>query len=63
MKLKEFRQGKGLSQEQFAFKIGVSYSMLVKVENGKANASKNFMDKVKKTFPDVSIDKVFFNQK
>ena len=61
MKLKEFRQSKGLSQEAFAQKIGVSYSMLVKVENNKANASKNFMDKVKRIYPDISIDKIFFN--
>ncbi len=62
MNLKEFRQSKGLSQEQFAIKIGVSYSMLVKVENGRAGASKNFMDKIKKVYPDISIDKVFFAQ-
>lgn len=61
MKLKEFRQSKGMSQEHFAVKIGVSYSMLVKVENGKANASKNFMDKIKKVYPDISIDEVFFS--
>ncbi len=61
MKLKEFRQSKGLSQELFAIKIGVSYSMLVKVENGRANASKNFMDKIKKVYPDINIDSVFFS--
>lgn len=61
MKLKEFRQSKGLSQEQFAIKMGVSYSMLVKVENGRANASKGFLDKIKKAFPDINIDAVFFS--
>lgn len=61
MKLKEFRQRKGLSQEQLAIKLGVSYSMLVKVENGRANASKNFLDKFKKSYPNESIDAVFFN--
>ena len=41
--------------------MGVSYSMLVKVENGRANASKGFLDKIKKAFPDINIDAVFFN--
>lgn len=60
MKLKSFRLSQNMSQEKFAREIGVSLSMMTKVENGKANASKNFLDKVKKRFPSIDLDEIFF---
>jgi transcriptional regulator with XRE-family HTH domain len=59
-KLKEFREAKGLSQEAFAKAIGYTLSMTAKVESGAAKASRNFMEKVKKAFPEVDINNIFF---
>ena len=59
-KLKEFRVAKGLSQEAFAKAIGYTLSMTAKVESGAAKASRNFMEKVKKAFPEVDINNIFF---
>jgi len=58
--LKEFRKSTGLSQENIARKMGVSLSMYEKVERGNASVSRGFMQKLKKTFPSVSIDAMFF---
>ena len=60
MKLKEFRQAKQLSQEDFAKKIGFTLSMYAKVESGRAKPSRNFMEKVKQSFPEIDINAVFF---
>ncbi|MFB5250889.1 MULTISPECIES: helix-turn-helix domain-containing protein [Bacillus cereus group] len=59
-KLKIFRQNKGLSQVKFAQKIGVSQSMYEKVERGYMKPSRNFMGKLKKTYPEANIDSIFF---
>lgn len=59
-RLKEFRKGKGLSQDAMARKIGVSLSMYEKVETGRAHTSSAFMARVKKAFPDANIDSIFF---
>lgn len=61
MKLKEFRQSKQLSQEAFAREIGFTLSMYSKVESGRVKPSRNFMEKVKKSFPEIDINVVFFN--
>lgn len=63
MKLKEFRESKGLTQEQLARKIGFTLSMVAQVERGRVKASRNFMSKVKDVYPDIDIDEVFFSQK
>jgi len=61
IKLAEFRKLMNFSQEKMASKIGVSYSYYVKVENNKADASKNFMIKFKTAFPNENIDNIFFS--
>ena len=60
MNLKEFRISKGLTQEQFAHMIGFTLSMVAQVERGIIKPSRNFMEKVKKSFPDIDINAVFF---
>lgn len=61
MTLKEFRLSKNLSQEAFARSIGYTLSMFAKVEQGTSKASRRFMESVKKVYPDVNIEKIFFN--
>lgn len=63
MRLKEFRESKGLSQEKFAIKIGYTLSMTTKVESGRVKASRRFMEKTKEAFPEISIDEIFFADK
>lgn len=58
--LKKFRKSKGLSQEEFAKAIGFTLSMTAKIETGKVKPSRNFMEKVKKAFPEVDINEIFF---
>lgn len=60
MSLKEFRLQKNLEQKQIAKEIGVSASYYCKVEQGVRNPSYMFMSKLKKRFPDVNIDEMFF---
>ncbi|MBE1557009.1 helix-turn-helix transcriptional regulator [Sporosarcina limicola] len=59
--LKELRAGNGLTQKEMADKIGVSLSMYEKVERGTIQASRNFIGKIKRAFPHISIDYIFFN--
>lgn len=61
MKLKEFRLKKSMSQEQFAHAIGYTLSMVAKVESGRVKASRGFIEKVRKVYPDVNIEEVFFS--
>lgn len=63
MTLKEFRKKKGFNQKQMAKEIGVSASYYCKVESNFQNPSYEFMVKLKKRFPDVIIDEVFFWKK
>ena len=49
-----------MSQVQFARYIGVSTSFLSKIELGDRQPSFAFMQKLKKAFEDVDIDKIFF---
>jgi len=60
MDLKEFRTTQNLSQEKMAHLLGVSSSMYTKVENGHANVSRGFMQKLKAQYPTVNIDEMFF---
>ena len=58
--LREFRKENGLNQEQMAAELGVSLSMYQKVEQGNAKAGRKFMEKIKQSFPEASIDYIFF---
>jgi len=62
-KLIQLRKDKGLSQEAFARLMGIALMTQYKVENGHIVASRNYMDKLKEIYPDVSIDSLFFNTK
>lgn len=59
-RLRAFRKSQKITQEVMAFRLGITVSMYEKVESGRANASSSFMRRMKKAFPDVSIDEIFF---
>lgn len=61
--LKKFRLKRKLTQEEMAEKIGVSISYYRKIEQGYYEPSYQFLRNVKETFPNVSIDKLFFGRK
>ena len=60
MNLKEFRELKKHSQKEMAEQIGVSASYYYKIESGYQNPSYDFLVKLKRRFPMVDIDKMFF---
>lgn len=57
--LKEFRQSLGLTTTEIAEKIQVSKSLYEKVELGFRMPSRNFIQKVKKTYPQFDVN-IFF---
>lgn len=59
--LKEFRKSLKLDQISIAKEIGVSFSYYSKVESGFQNPSYSFLLKLKKRYPQVNIDMMFFN--
>lgn len=59
-RLREFRKSHNLTQEAMANVLGITVSMYEKVEGGRANASSAFMKRVKRAFPEVNIDNIFF---
>lgn len=60
-RLKLFRKSLGLSQKSMAGTIGITLSMYEKVESGRAGVSAAFMRRLKKAFPDVDINFMFFD--
>lgn len=60
-KLIEFRHDKNKSIVAFAKELGVGHSNYYKIESGERNPSYNFLVKFKKTFPNASIDEIFFD--
>lgn len=56
----DFRNNLGFSQKEIAEKLGITYSFYSKIETGERRPSYNFLNKLKKTFPDADIDKIFF---
>lgn len=62
MDLKEFRNKKFLLQCEMAEVIGVSPSYYHKVESGVRKPSFAFLEKLKKEFPEASIDEMFFGK-
>lgn len=61
LQLKELRKEKKLTQPEMANSIGVSLSMYEKVERGYIKASRGFMEAIKKKYPNIDIDQIFFN--
>jgi len=60
-KLKEFRQNKKLSQEKMARKLDITFSYYSQVERGHVPFSREFILKMKRTFPEIDINDMFFN--
>lgn len=60
-KLKKFRLSKGISQEAMARSMGITLSYYSQVERGVANFSRAFVEKLKKAFPEIDVNDVFFN--
>lgn len=60
MNLKNFRLSLKLNQKQMAEKIGVSASYYYKIEAGTQNPSYELMRKLKKRYPSISVDELFF---
>ena len=61
-KLREFRESLYLSQKNMAKKIGISPSYYYKVESGYQNPSYEFLAKFKRSFPNTSVDQIFFSK-
>ena len=61
VKLREFREQLGFSQEVMARKINATLSYYSQIERGHVPAGKGFMRKMKKTYPEINIDEVFFS--
>lgn len=59
--LLKFRKEKNLTQEEFSIELGITLTYYSKIELGLRNPSYNFLNKFKNTFPEASIDEIFFN--
>jgi Predicted transcriptional regulators len=59
--LKRFRQSKGMSQEKMARTLDITLSYYAQVERGVALFSREFILKMKRAFPELDINDVFFN--
>lgn len=49
-----------LKEKEMADAIGVSSSFYYKVESGQQNPSYSFLVKLKRAFPEIVIDEIFF---
>ncbi|PST41654.1 XRE family transcriptional regulator [Faecalibacillus faecis] len=61
-KLRKFRESLHMSQKNMAKRIGVSPSYYYKVESGYQNPSYEFLAKFKRSFPNESVDQIFFSK-
>lgn len=59
--IKNFRKSLNLTIEEFAQEIGVSKSLMEKIENGDRGTSRNFLKKLKKRFPQFDVNIFFIN--
>ncbi|SEQ18439.1 helix-turn-helix domain-containing protein [Streptococcus equinus] len=57
-RIKELRKNTGLSQEKFAFKIGMDRTYYASIESGKRNVSLKNIEKIASGF-DISISQLF----
>lgn len=57
-RIKEFRQKLGITQEEFADKIGVSRQTVVSIEKGKYNPSMVLGFRIAKLF-NVTVEEIF----
>ena len=61
--LVNFRVSKKLTQKVFADTLRISLSLYAKVELGFRTPSFDFIRKLKETYPEANIDKIFFGNK
>lgn len=61
-KVKKYRILKNMSRKEFAKKMEVSYSLQMQIELGFKPASKKYIEKFHKNFPDENLQDIFFNQ-
>lgn len=61
--LAEFRIKNNYTQKAISEKLNTTLSFYSKIESGDRNPSYNFLIKFKETFPEASIDEIFFNNK
>ena len=61
-KLRKFSESLHMSQKNMAKRIGVSPSYYYKVESGYQNPSYEFLAKFKRSFPNESVDQIFFSK-
>jgi len=61
VKLAEFREALGVSQDDIANLLGVSRSYYEKVEQGNRNPSYNFIKKFVEQYPQSNIRQIFFS--
>jgi putative transcriptional regulator len=57
--MKKFRNSKGLTASEMAYKLGISKSLYEKIEYDDRQPSRNFMERFKKAFPDFDMN-IFF---
>lgn len=60
-KLQEFRQKHKLTQEQMAKQLEITVSHYKAIEYGQRNPSFELMERLKKSFPKMNIDKIFLS--
>ncbi|MFU2419071.1 helix-turn-helix transcriptional regulator [Peptacetobacter sp. AB800] len=58
--LRDYRKQLNKTQIEMAEILGVSFSTYRKIETGIRNPSYNFLKKLKNTFPDIDVNKIFF---
>ena len=57
--LKKIRTDRNYTIEQFAEILGVSKSLIEKIESGHKKTSRNFLERLKNKFPEIDIN-IFF---
>lgn len=58
--LKEILAKRNWSMRKLAYKAGVSQATLPRVFNGKRGVGAKTFNAIRKTFPDIPLDKLFF---
>lgn len=59
--LRKIRVDKNLTMKEFADTLGVSKSLIEKLETNNRKTSRQFLEKLKNKFPEIDIN-IFFNQ-
>lgn len=61
VKLKQFRTSQGLTQREVTARLGTAKNYYSDIENGSRTPGYNFLVRLKKRFPGIDIDEVFFS--